>query len=357
MIINKDLDNVADYHNYVKNQLAAEQKAREDQEYLLGCQRENDKKDKEQEDWHNRYKKFNADMDDRLKATLAQAKPTLDKQKQIDDKINDDFDKYGNKLFDDYDKNRQGMDAQWRNAHNDNLRHLKDKTRAAQLTKKKDKEDMDLKQREAMAYNQNEEAKKREMEDQRNLYRETLQNQMTLNALNKHNFGKMTMQEKHLNKPDLKAYKNKERNTVKALIPGIKNIPSVGTKPLMRGAMNVMDFGDSPPEGPLGRRGQVFFSPEPRQPEGFLGKPSYESPLPHQPANKRNFHATIQRASTPGSMMQSDAISKTDFERYKQNSRNSGNLRGLNTTRNAQSMASMYNPIVHPVDKSYKLQR
>lgn len=350
----EDLDNVADYHNYLKGQLAEDQKKKEDEDYLRGCQRENERRDKEKEDWFNKYKKISKDMDDRANAAINHAKPTHDREKQLADKINNDFDKYGNKIFDDYDKNRRKLDGDWKNAHNANVRSLNDKTRAANLSKLKDKEEMDNKMRESMAYNQNEEKKKREMEEQKNLYRETLQNQMTLNALNKHNYGKMTMQEKHLNKPDLRSYKNRERNTVKAMIPGIKNINSVGTKPLMRGAMNVMDFSDSPPQGPHGRKGQMFFSPEPRQPEGMIEKPSYQNPLPHQPSNMRNFNATIQRAATPESTIQRNAISKTNFEKYKANTRNHP-LAGSNTARNTQSMASMYNPIVFPVDKSYKL--
>lgn len=351
----KELDDVADYHNYLKNQVQEEQKKKDDEDLLRGYQRENEKRDKEKEDWFNKYKKFSNDMDDRLKDTINHSKPVHDRAKQINDKINGDFDKYGNKFFDDHDKNRRKLDGEWQNAHNTNLRNLHDKTRAANMNKLKDKEEMDNKARESMAYNQNEEMKQRELEDQKNLYRETLQNQMTLNALNKHNFGKMTMQEKHLNKPDLKAYKNKERNTIKAMIPGIKNINSIGTKPLMRGAMNVMDFSDSPPQGPAGRKGQMFFSPEPRQPEGMIEKPSYISPLPHQPSNMRNFNGKFQRSNTPESTIQRNAISKTNFEQYKQNSRNPGHL-GANTARNnTQSMASMYNPIVLPVDKSFKI--
>ena len=350
----KDLDNVADYHNYLKNQLAADQKQQEDEEYIRGCQRENEKRDKEKEDWFNKYKKFSNDMDDKLKATLNQAKPILDRQKKIDDKINGDFDKYGNKLFEDHDKNRRNLDGQWRNAGEENRRNIKTKTRGIQMGKLKEKEEMDNQMREVMAYSQNKEKKRRDMEDQKNLYRETLQNQMTLNALNKHNFGKMTMNEKYLNKPDLRAYKNKERNSIKAMIPGIKNISSIGTKPLMRGAMNVMDFSDSPPHGPTGRKGQMFFSPEPKQPEGFIGKPSYQNPLPHQPANMRNISGTLQRAVTPGRTMNGSAISKTDFERFKASTRNNP-LAGSISARNTQSMASIYNPIVHPIDKSYKI--
>mmetsp|Transcript_39954 Transcript_39954/g.39526 ORF Transcript_39954/g.39526 Transcript_39954/m.39526 type:complete len:330 (-) Transcript_39954:27-1016(-) len=318
------------------------------------CKKRMRKETKRKKTGSTSINKISKDMDDRVNATINYAKPSYDKQKHLNDKINGDVDKFGNKLFDDYDKNRQKLDGELKNAQNSNLRSLHDKTRAATMGKLKEKEEIDNKMRESMAYNQNEEKKRRELEEQKNLYRETLQNQMTLNALNKHNYGKMTMQEKYLNRLDLKAYKNKERNTVKAMIPGIKNIPSIGTKPLMRGAMNVMDFSDSPPHGPTGRKGQMFFSPEPRRPEGIIEKPSYASPLPHQPSNMRNFHGTIQRSNTPESTMQRNAISKTNFEQYKQSSRNGG-LVGANTARNTQSMASMYNPIVFPVDKSYKI--
>lgn len=351
----KELDSVADYHSYLKNQLAAEQKQKEDEDYLKGCQRENEKRDKEREDWYNKYKKFSNDMDDRLKTTLTKAKPNLDRQRQIDAKIQNDFDQYGNKMFDDYEKNRGNLDAQWKNAYNENQRHLKDKTRATQMSKLQDKQDSEFKVREAMAYNQNEEKRKRDMDDQKHLYRETLQNQMTLNALNKYNYGKMTLQEKHLNKTDLRSYKNKDRNTVHALIPGIKNIQSVGTKPLMRGAMNVMDFGDSPPEGPKGRKGQMFFSPEPRQPGGFLGQESFQSPLPHQATIKRNSSGMLHKPGTPGgSLFHNKPVSRTEFEKYKTNTMHN-TPGGLNTSRNAYSMASLANPIVNPIDKSYKI--
>jgi hypothetical protein len=351
-----DLDNVTDYHNYIKNKLGVDQKRKEDEDYLLACQRENEKRDKDKEDWFNRYKKFSDNMDKTVKTTWAQSQPTLARQKGIDDKIQNDYDKYGNKIFDDYDKNRLNMDAQWRNADNENLRNQKDRTRATQMSKLKDVEDYEMKMRELLAYDRNEEMKRQEMGDQKNLYKETLQNQMTLNALGKHNYGKMTLQEKHLNRPDLRAFKNKDRNGLQAMIPGIKNIQSVGTKPLLRGALNVMDYSDSPPLGPKGRKGQMFFSPEPRRPEGFLGKSDFQNPLPNQASNRHSPNSGLNtRAGTPKSMINSKPISKTEFEKFKYNSRNHGPT-GLNTTRNqTQSVASIYNPIVNPIDKSYKI--
>ena len=356
LLYKQDLDNVADYHNYLKNVLAPQQKQKEDEQYMLGLQRENEKRDKEKEDWFNKYKNIAAEMDKRVNSTLAQAKPTLDRQRELNDKINDNVDKYGTKLFDDKEREMDEMKAKWRNAYNENQRQLQLKTNATKESKLKDKMDMEYKQRETMAYNQEEEKRKREIEDQRNLYKETLQNQMTLNALNKYNYGKMTMQEKYLNKNDLKSYKNKERNTIHALIPGIKNIDSVGSKPLLRGALNMMDFSDSPPEGPKGRKGQMFFSPEPRQIDGFGGKETFQHPLPHQSGVVRNPSEVRFKPGTPtGSIFSNKPISRTEFERYKQNAGGS-NIGGFNTSRNAYSVASIYDPIVNPVDKSYKVQ-
>lgn len=372
----KELGDVADYHHYIKNQLAAEQKQKEDEEYLKGCQRENQKRDKEQEEWYNRYKKFSNDMDDRLKTTLAQAKPTLARKAELERQIEENADKYGNRIFDDYEKGRNEMKAKWKNAYNENQRNLNDKTRQQHLNKLKDDEERELQCRESLAYNQGEEQKRKELENQRHLYRETLQNQMSLNALNKYNYGKMTLQEKHLNKEDLRSFKNKDRNTVHALVPGIKNLPSIGTKPLMRGAMNVMDFGDSPPQGIKGRKGQMFFSPEPKQSDQFRMDETYHHPLPHQATIVKNKSGFIRRPNTPGSSIHhSGPVSKTDFERFKNNTNKQGHSIPY-TSRNAYSMASFngansqtlpprggssmnfsYNPIVHPVDKSYKLYK
>lgn len=289
-------------------------------------------------------------MDKRGKDALNHAKPFLDRTSKLQQKIDDDFDKYGNKIFDDKEKERQEMDQKWKNAYNENQRHLQDKTRQTQVSKKKDQEEMDFKMREVMAYNQGEEDNKRKLEEQRNIYKEVLQNQMTLNALNKFNYGKMTQVEKGINHLDLKGYKHKDTKTMHSLIPGIKNLESVGTKPLMRGAMNVMDFSDSPPQGPKGRKGQIFFSPGHRAPEPFGGNITYDHPLPHQPGIIRNHSGIMHKPGTPSrSSVNGKPMSRTDFERYKSSSM--ANLhRGSQTSRNTPSMTSMYNPIVRPID-------
>lgn len=51
---------------------------------------------------------------------------------------------------------------------------------------------------------------KQEEKNQKQLYRDTLNNQAQITALNKLNYGKMTQQEKKLNKVDLGSYKTKQ---------------------------------------------------------------------------------------------------------------------------------------------------
>ena len=51
----------------------------------------------------------------------------------------------------------------------------------------------------------------------------------------------MTLMEKRLNRNDLQAYKNKERHTVHAMVPGINNIEGAGSKPLQTGALSMMN--------------------------------------------------------------------------------------------------------------------
>ena len=49
----------------------------------------------------------------------------------------------------------------------------------------------------------------------------------------KHNFGKMTKQEKNLNKMDLYAFRNKDSNMY-SMIPGVNNFNTVGTHAMNR---------------------------------------------------------------------------------------------------------------------------
>ena len=77
-----------------------------------------------------------------------------------------------------------------------------------------------------------------------------------MNELNK-NYGKMTHVEKRMNRNDLRAYKRKDRHTVNAMIPGIHNVEGIGSKPLLRGAMKLIE--EQPHRGT--GKGGIYFSP------------------------------------------------------------------------------------------------
>ena len=65
------------------------------------------------------------------------------------------------------------------------------------------------------------------------MYSQALAYQKNIHELQKHNFGKMTWQEKRLNREDLQHFKEHE-NSYNALIPGLNNLKSVGAAPLKR---------------------------------------------------------------------------------------------------------------------------
>ena len=74
-----------------------------------------------------------------------------------------------------------------------------------------------------------------EDEERRKLYRQALENQKGYKDYNKKNLGQMTHMEKKLNNNDLKTFKQKKKE-YEGMIPGINNLQSVGSKPLLRTA-------------------------------------------------------------------------------------------------------------------------
>lgn len=117
------------------------------------------------------------------------------------------------------------------------------------------KRQYELKEEERMAKNE-------EM-NQKKVYRDILNNQAQMNQLNKNNFGKMTQQEKKLNKVDLGHFKTKEFQQINALIPGLNNISGVaGPQPFNRGAVKAMIYADEAELKAERKKGQIFFSPQ-----------------------------------------------------------------------------------------------
>jgi hypothetical protein len=89
--------------------------------------------------------------------------------------------------------------------------------------------------------------------------------------------------EKKLNRADLRNYKNKKQPQIQSMIPGLNNIPSIGTNPLKRGAIRVMQFADDAGVRADRHKGQIFFSPEPRGPQHTFRKSVPKHPLTLSP--------------------------------------------------------------------------
>lgn len=132
------------------------------------------------------------------------------------------------------------------------------KKRVAQ--RKADKDFVDEATRKEMVLSEEERYQQQETEQQKAMYRETLNQQAQMNNMNKQDFGKMTYQEKKLNRVDLHSYKDKNMNEVKAMIPGLNHAPTVGTSPLKRGAIRMMQYAEDPSVGGGKKKGQVFFT-------------------------------------------------------------------------------------------------
>ena len=69
--------------------------------------------------------------------------------------------------------------------------------------------------------------------EKKNVYKQTLLYQQAMREKGMHNFGKMTKQEKNMNKMDLNAFRNKDSNMY-SMVPGINNVNTVGTIPTIR---------------------------------------------------------------------------------------------------------------------------
>ncbi len=83
-------------------------------------------------------------------------------------------------------------------------------------------------------YSQTEEQiKKVEERERQQMYGQALAYQYNLQQLQKQNYGKMTWQEKRINRDDLQHFKE-HQDQYSALIPGLNNLKTVGAAPLKR---------------------------------------------------------------------------------------------------------------------------
>ncbi len=157
-----------------------------------------------------------------------------------------------------------------------------------------------------------------------NMYKLTLDQQAALKDEGKNNYGKMTFQEKRINRQDLDHYKKYEHAN-NALVPGINHLYSIGSRPMKVGALNqfytqARNLGDE--------KGKIFAQP--------ITHYSYSS-LP-------GLGDTIMPGDMQKVTSQTNLMSRNDFEKLKttQTPRQGG-----------QPDTLRHNPILMPVNKGF----
>ncbi len=95
---------------------------------------------------------------------------------------------------------------------------------------------------------------------QTDIYKTTLEQQMSLKDEGRNNYGKMTFQEKRLNRVDLDNFKEHQPAT-NAMVPGINHLYSIGSRPLKYGGMNQVYYGKKANEPLEHEKGHIFAHP------------------------------------------------------------------------------------------------
>lgn len=138
-----------------------------------------------------------------------------------------------------------------------NLERLGLKSYMQEKNREKDKMFSEQKNLEAEAARQREAMDQQQSKHQKDIYKQTLMQQMNLKQQANKNYGKMTFQEKRLNRLDLDHYKNYDNN-ITSLIPGINHINSIASRPLAKGALNQLYYGSTPMEQ---QKGHMWMQP------------------------------------------------------------------------------------------------
>lgn len=137
---------------------------------------------------------------------------------------------------------------------NDQNKLIFDKLDKDKTSKKQEYQRMlEQRKKEEDDYKKYQQQQLQEEEDRKRLYREALQQQKGFQEYNKNNLGQMTYMEKKLNAKDLKTFKE-NKVEYEGMVPGIHNIQSVGSKPLLRKA------------------NEDTYDPSKKQPEFMLGE-------------------------------------------------------------------------------------
>lgn len=227
-------------HKRMLKEMEQQRKNNEKNEYQQLAQKNYQMEVAREDNYKRFFKDYDTHMSERINNHMKfVTEPTISKQQMLDE-IEDKNEK----------EYQEWQDDKERREKEERMKHLKDMHE--ENKKVFDKLDREKTQKKEMYQKMVEQRRKEEddykdqqrkqMEDEeerRRLYREALEYQKGFKEYNKKHLGQMTQMEKKLNSHDLKTFKNKKME-YEGMIPGIHNIQSVGSKPILRKANDDM---------------------------------------------------------------------------------------------------------------------
>lgn len=222
-------------HKRMMKQLESQRKQDERSEYQRLAQQNYQNEVERENNYKRFFKDYESQMGDRIAnhmkyVTSAQ----IDKQNMLDQIEEKNEKEHNDWLAEKERKEKEERHRHLKEMHDEN-RKIYDKLDQERTHKKEMYQKMvEQRKKEEDDYKDFMKRRSEEEEAKRKLYRESLEYQKGMKEYSKNHMGQMTDAEKRLNNNDLKSYKDKKNQEYQGMIPGINNINSVGSRPILR---------------------------------------------------------------------------------------------------------------------------
>lgn len=211
-----------DYRQQLKRDLEDEDQKKK-LAYLRSCDENERKMEERQENYKKHFYDYDRNLQERQK--LYEKQVLSPQNEKIKQRI--DWEQNGSAIYKEILAQREAKKQQDLNTLKHNcLDSLQTQMDFKELRKRQQREEAEMEKRLAdmkeLQLKEEDKQKKEEAKRRQELYNQALNYQVNLHEVAKHNYGKMTLHEKHANKQELKNYKQ-QNPQVTTMIPGLNN--------------------------------------------------------------------------------------------------------------------------------------
>eukprot|EP00347_Sterkiella_histriomuscorum_P002091 403369509 len=237
----KEMRDFLAYKQFQKD-IENERAQKDKQDYHRMFDDENRKKDEKDRQWRKFYENFAHQQQGKIADYTNQViQPLNDRERQLEMKRYMDREQMMQKSQQEALQNLGKKAMTQADIDEFNRRQLELKNKRDQEDKMKNVQFANQRQQEIQILDSLTDQQRDDLNNQKRLYGQTLQYQQQIQDQIKKNYGKMTMNEKKLNKIDLRAYKNLE-GQVYAAVPGIHHFDTIASQPFAHRAAPQMDL-------------------------------------------------------------------------------------------------------------------